>query len=363
MAKLKAAILGATGMVGQRFIEALIDHPYFEVCALVASAGRGGTRYADTNRWKLTTPLPGSIGDLRLITTDVDKIKASGAQIAFSALPSDVATELERDLVDEGIAVFSNTASHRMDPEFPLLVPEVNPETIDMIAGKRGYIVTNANCSTTGLVLPLKVVEPLGIRRVFVATYQAVSGAGYPGVPSLDIMGNIIPYIGGEEEKMQRESKKILGTYDPSLKTVKNASFELHASCVRIPAIDGHFEAVEVEVEKSASPEEVIDLFEHFESPNIVRDLPTAPERAIVYRREPDRPQHRYDVDAGEPHASAWGMAVSVGRVRVIENWVRFMLISHNTRRGAAPGSVLNAELAFKKKYLSGSTGTSPISS
>jgi aspartate-semialdehyde dehydrogenase len=339
-------------MVGQRFIEALIDHPYFEVCALVASAGRGGNRYADTNRWKLTTPLPENIGDLRLITTDVGEIIESGARIAFSALPSDVATELESDLADEGIAVFSNTASHRMDSEFPLLVPEVNPETIDMIAGKRGYIVTNANCSTTGLVLPLKVVEPLGIQRVFVATYQAVSGAGYPGVPSLDIMGNIIPYIGGEEEKMQRESKKILGGYDPSSKTVKDASFELHASCVRIPAVDGHFEAVEVEVKKSVSPEEVINLFEQFESPNIVKDLPTAPEKAIIYRRESDRPQHRYDADAGEPSARAWGMAVSVGRVRVIDNWVRFMLISHNTRRGAAPGSVLNAELAQKKGYL-----------
>ena len=352
MTKLKAAILGATGMVGQRFIEALIDHPYFEVCALAASAGRGGTRYEETNRWKMTTPLPKEIGDMRLITIDVKDIKKSGAAIAFSALPSDVATYLEQDLANEGIAVFSNTASHRMDADAPLLIPEVNPETIDMIKGKKGFIVTNANCSTTGLVLPLKALVPLGIRRVFAATYQAVSGAGYPGVPSLDILGNIIPHIGGEEDKMRRETKKILGTYDPSSKRVEDVSFELHATCVRIPAIDGHFEAVEVEVEKPVGEEEVISLFERFESPDIVRGLPTAPEKPIIYRHEPDRPQHRYDVNAGEPCKRAWGMAVSVGRVRVIENWVRFVLISHNTRRGAAPGSILNAELAYSKGYL-----------
>lgn len=352
MAKLKAAILGATGMVGQRFIEALIDHPQFEVCALAASAGRGGNRYEDTKRWKLSAQLPKEIGDMRLITIDVDDIKKSGARVAFSALPSDVAVELERDLADEGIVVFSNTASHRMDADVPLLIPEVNPETIDMVEGKEGFIVTNANCSTTGLVLPLKAFVPLGIKRVITATYQAVSGAGYPGVPSLDILGNIIPYIGGEEEKIQREAKKILGQYNPSSKSVEDASFELHASCVRIPVIDGHFEAVEVEVEKKVSEEQVIGLFESFESPDIVKDLPTAPDKPIIYRHEPDRPQHRYDVNAGEPCKRAWGMAVSVGRVRIIENWVRFVLISHNTRRGAAPGSILNAELALSRGYL-----------
>ena len=352
MVKLKAAILGATGMVGQRFIEALVDHPQFEVCALAASAGRDGNRYEDTKRWKLSSKLPKEIGDMRLITIEVDAIKKSGARVAFSALPSDVAVELERDLANEGIAVFSNTASHRMDADVPLLIPEVNHETIDMIEGKKGFIITNANCSTTGLVLPLKVLVPLGIKRVFTATYQAVSGAGYPGVPSLDIMGNIIPHIGGEEEKMQREAKKILGGYNPSSKTVENATFELHASCVRIPAIDGHFEVAEVEVDKKVREEEVIDLFESFESPGEVRHLPTAPQKPVIYRHEPDRPQHRYDVNAGEPRERAWGMAVSVGRVRVIENFVRFVLISHNTRRGAAPGSILNAELAMGKGYL-----------
>lgn len=352
MAKIKAAILGATGMVGQRFIEALIDHPYFEICALAASAGRGGVRYADTGRWKLVTPLPDEIGNMRMITIDLEEIRKSGARIAFSALPSDVAIGLERNLAEAGIAVFSNTASHRMDEDVPLLIPEVNHETIDMIEGKRGFIVTNANCSTTGLVLPLKAVEPLGIKRVVVATYQAVSGAGYPGVPSLDIMGNLIPYIKGEEEKMRAEAVKILGQYDSASKKVTNASFELHASCVRIPAIDGHFEAAEVEVEKPVDEKKVVGLFEQFSSPAFVCDLPTAPERPILYRHEPDRPQHRYDVNAGEPAERAWGMAVSVGRVRVIENWVRFVVISHNTRRGAAPGSILNAELAYKKGFL-----------
>ncbi len=352
MAKIKAAILGATGMVGQRFIEALIDHPYFEIGALAASAGRGGVRYEDTERWKLVTHLPVEIGDMRMITIDIEEIKKTGVRIAFSALPSDVAVGLERKLAEAGIAVFSNTASHRMDDDVPLLIPEVNHETIDMIEGKKGFIVTNANCSTTGLVLPLKVVAPLGIKRVVVATYQAISGAGYPGVPSLDIMGNVIPFIKGEEQKMRIEAVKILGQYDAASKRVNDASFELHASCVRIPAIDGHFEAAEVEVDKAADEDEVIGLFENFSSPPAVQDLPTAPEKPIIYRHEPDRPQHRYDVNAGEPADRAWGMSVSVGRVRVIDNWVRFMVISHNTRRGAAPGSILNAELAYKKGYI-----------
>lgn len=352
MAMMRAAILGATGMVGQRFIEALIDHPYFEVSALVASARREGGKYVDTGRWKLETPLPERVGELKLISPDADKIASTGVRIAFSALPSDVATQLETDLAANGIAVFSNTASHRMDQQVPLLVPEVNPETVEMVSGKRGFIVTNANCSTTGLVLPLKVLQPLGIRRVFVATYQAISGAGYPGVPSLDILANVIPYIGKEEEKMQGEAKKILGVYDTATKRVKNADFEVHASCVRVPAVDGHLEAVEVEVAEKRSEEEIVDLFENFESPAEVLDLPTAPKRPVIYRREPDRPQHRYDVNAGEPCERAWGMAVSVGRVRVMGSFVRFILLSHNTRRGAAPGSVLNAELAYQKGYL-----------
>jgi aspartate-semialdehyde dehydrogenase len=351
MKKMKAAILGATGMVGQRFIEALNGHPLFDVGALAASEPRKGVRYADTRRWKLASQLPEAVADMKLIGMNAEEIVKSGVRVAFSALPSDVAVELETALAAEGIAVFSNTSSHRMDSDVPLLVPEVNPETIDMIAGRTGYIVTNANCSTTGIVLPLKVVQPLGIKRVVVSTYQAVSGAGYPGVPSLDILGNVIPYIGGEEDKMRVESRKILGTYDEGGKSVKNADFELHASCVRIPAIDGHLENVEVEVGKSVTEDDVIALFESFQSPDFVRKLPTAPEKPVIYRREPDRPQHRYDVDAGEPER-AWGMAVSVGRVRVIENWVRFVIISHNTRRGAAPGSVLNAELAQAKGYL-----------
>jgi aspartate-semialdehyde dehydrogenase len=352
MEKLRAAILGATGMVGQRFIEALVDHPLFEIGALAASDSRKGVRYADTKRWKLTSRLPEDVAGMRMIGMNTDEITKAGVRVAFSALPSDVAVELEAELAAAGIAVFSNTSSHRMDPDVPLLIPEVNHETIDMVAGRRGYIVTNANCSTTGIVLPLKVVQPLGIRRVIASTYQAVTGAGYPGIPSLDILGNVIPYIGGEEDKMRREARKILGTWDGRTKAVRDAEFELHASCVRIPAVDGHLENVEVELEKPLSEEEIIAMFEEFESPDVVRGLPTAPEKPLLYRHEPDRPQHRYDVNAGKP-ARAWGMAVTVGRVRVIDGWARFVIISHNTRRGAAPGSVLNAELAHKRGYLS----------
>jgi aspartate-semialdehyde dehydrogenase len=352
MAKTKVAILGATGMVGQRFIEALSDHPYFEVGALVASAKREGGRYEDTGRWKLASHLPEEIGRLALIAPDADKVAASGVRMAFSALPSDVAAGLEKYLAAKGIAVFSNTASHRMDADVPLLIPEVNHETIGMVENKKGFIVTNANCSTTGLAIPLKVLQPLGIRRVFVATYQAISGAGYPGVPSLDILANVIPYIGKEEEKMQTEVKKILGEYDPGSKTVKDADFEVHPSCVRVPVVDGHLEVVEVELTEKRSAGKIVELFERFESPKEILDLPTAPKKPVIYREEPDRPQHRYDVNAGEPHERAWGMAVSVGRVRVMGNFVRFILLSHNTRRGAAPGSVLNAELAYSRGYL-----------
>ena len=353
MEKIKVAILGATGMVGQRFIEALAGHPYFEVGALVASAKREGGRYEDTGRWKLESPLPDEVGGLALIAPDADKVAASGVRMAFSALPSDVAAGLERDLASKGIAVFSNTASHRMDAGVPLLIPEVNHETIGMVENKKGFIVTNANCSTTGLAVPLKVLQPLGIRRVFVATYQAISGAGYPGVPSLDILANVIPYIGSEEEKMQTEVKKILGRYDPGTKTVKDADFDVHASCVRVPVVDGHLEAVEVELTDKKPVGEIVKLFERYESPREIIGLPTAPKEPVIYRPEPDRPQHRYDVNAGDPKDRAWGMAVSVGRVRVMGNFVRFILLSHNTRRGAAPGSVLNAELAYKRGYLS----------
>ena len=352
MAKIKVAILGATGMVGQRFIEALDGHPYFEVGTLMASAKREGGRFVDTGRWKLESTLPPEVGELALVAPDADKIAATGVRLAFSALPSDVATKLEKDLARKGVAVFSNTASHRMDDDIPLLIPEVNYETIGMVEGKKGFIVTNANCSTTGLAVPLKVLQPLGIRRVFVATYQAISGAGYPGVPSLDILGNVIPYIGKEEEKMQTEVKKILGLYDPGKKKIADADFDVHASCVRIPVVDGHLEAVEAEVTEKCTESDIIELFERFESPQEVAGLPTAPKKPVIYRPEPDRPQHRYDVNAGEPRDRAWGMAVSVGRVRVTGNFVRFILLLHNTRRGAAPGSVLNAELAYKRGYL-----------
>ncbi|MFW6138793.1 MAG: aspartate-semialdehyde dehydrogenase [Spirochaetota bacterium] len=348
MEKLKVAVLGATGMVGQRFIEALVDHPYFEIGALAASAGRGGVRYADTGRWRLDAELPEEIGDMKLITMEVEEIKKAGVSIAFSALPSEIADDLERALAHEGIAVFSNAASHRMDPDVPLLIPEINHETVDMVKGRRGFIITNANCSTTGLAIPLKVLEPLGITRVFVSTYQAISGAGYPGIPSMDIMGNVVPYIKKEEEKIEIEAKKILGSYDPKAKRVTDADFQVHASCMRIPVIDGHMEAAEVEVQNRPDVEQVVELMESFEAPEHVRSLPTAPERPVIYLREPDRPQHRYDVNAGRPHR-AWGMAVTVGRAKVVDNYVRVVLLSHNTRRGAAAGSVLNAELAYEK--------------
>ncbi len=355
MAKKKAAILGSSGMIGQRFAHMLNAHPYFEVMAYCASDRSEGKSLAQV--WRLSdVALDKSLGSKVIQITDPAALAKADVEVAFSGLPSDVAGPVEDACAEEGIAVFSNAASHRMEEDTPILIPEINPEHLASIEvqkkrrKKGGFVVTNANCSVTGLAIGLKpLVDKFGFRDINVATYQALSGAGYPGVSSLDILGNVTPYIKSEEEKMNAEGKKILGTYR-SGKFV-DSPVNILASCARVNVRDGHLEAVFVNHEKMPSEKEIIKALEEFTArPQSLR-LPSAPERPIIVMNEPNRPQPLLDSDAGTP-SRAKGMAVTVGRIRVDKDCLRFYLLSHNTIRGGAGGSVLNAELAFKEGLI-----------
>jgi aspartate-semialdehyde dehydrogenase len=353
MAKVKVAVLGATGMIGQRFVQLLEDHPQFEMAGLYASERSEGKRLGDTLRIK-DHEFQEETLEMRIEQLDVAKI-AKVNRVAFSGLPTDIAGDFESQLAKDGVAVFSNAAPHRMDSDVPLLIPECNAPHLEVVRKQKtfkdgGYIVTNANCSSTGIALPLKAIDDaFGLRFVVVSTYQAVSGAGYPGVPSLDILGNVVPYIKNEEEKMEVELAKILGQ-------VKSGKFayhpvEVYASCARVPVIDGHLESLVLRTEKDATDAQMIKALETFEAEPQKLKLPTAPTRPVIVRREDNRPQPVIDVNAGEP-ARARGMSSVVGRVRQKDGHFKMFVLSHNTLRGGAGGSVLNAELALAKKLL-----------
>jgi len=340
-------------MIGQRFVQLLEDHPWFEIGGLYASERSEGKKLREVMRVK-DIRLKEDTLDRRIEQLDAKAI-AGRCRVAFSGLPTEIAKDAESTLAEAGVAVFSNAASHRMRDDVPLLIPEVNPEHLELIKGqatygKGGFIVTNANCSTTGLAVPMKALDvAYGLRFVCVSTYQAVSGAGYPGVPSLDILGNIVPHIRNEEEKMEIEMHKMLGKM--TAKGVVNADFDMVASCARVPVIDGHTESVVLQMERSPSVPEIIATFRAFQPAPQELHLPTAPTQAIIVRMEDDRPQPLCDAYAGEP-ARARGMAVTVGRVRQSGKYTKLWLISHNTLRGGAGGSVMNAELAKAKGYL-----------
>ncbi len=352
MAKRKAAILGSSGMIGQRFAHMLQGHPYFEVVAYCASDRSEGKAMAQA--WKLSdVELEGDIGTRVIQATDANSLKKQGVELAFSGLPSDVAGPIEDELAESGIAVFSNAASHRMEPDTPILLPEVNPEhlaSIDIQKKRRknhGFIVTNANCSVTGLALGLKpLVDEFGFGEVDVSTYQALSGAGYPGVASLDILGNVMPYIKNEEEKMSAEGKKILGAWREG--RFVDSPVDIQASCARVHVRDGHLEAVFIRDKKMPTKDQIISCLRGFSARPQKLKLPSAPDHPIIVRDEPDRPQPILDSDAGTPER-AKGMAVTVGRIRADGGVLRMFLLSHNTIRGGAGGSVLNAELAYKE--------------
>ena len=338
---INVAVLGATGNVGQRFVEELADHPWFNLTTLAASDRSAGKPYGSIVKWRLDSPFPEKIGKIKVVRTSPGAMK--NVDLVFSALPAEIATSVEQEFADAGIAVCSNASSHRMDPMIPLVVPEVNPEHLGLIdvqkdAGRDGFIVTNPNCSTIMMVTALAPLRKFKFTDVRVATMQAISGAGFEGVAAMAIYDNVIPYIGKEEEKMETETLKIMGTLKG--KKVVNAPFRVSASCHRVPVIDGHTMAIWVDIREPV--EKLKKAFRDYKPP--IKGLPTQPAESIhFFEDEPDRPQPRLDRNRGD------GMTVSVGRLR---EGVRFIAMGHNTIRGAAGASVLNAELIVKKKYL-----------
>jgi aspartate-semialdehyde dehydrogenase len=340
MQRQKIGILGATGIVGQRFIQLLERHPWFEVTWLAASDKSSGKRYSDAVKWKLDTPLPARIADMQ-----VSPASPEGApKIIFAALDSDIARELEPKFAVAGCAVISNSSAFRMQEDVPLVIPEVNGDHLPLLENQDwrkqsgGYIVTNPNCSAIGLVLALKPLEErFGIEAIFVSTMQAVSGAGYPGVPSLDILGNVVPYIKSEEEKMQEETLKLLGVLKGS--RVQPLDAKISAHCNRVPVEDGHTESVSIKLRKPATREQILAAWSEFK-PLAGQHLPTAPVQPVEFIAADDRPQPRLDRMRGN------GMAAVVGRLRpcTLFDW-KFTVLSHNTIRGAAGAALLNAEL------------------
>jgi aspartate-semialdehyde dehydrogenase len=356
MGKIPVGIMGATGMVGQWFARCLEDHPWFELEVLSASERSAGGVYGDVVKWVADGQMPEAIRTKNVQMAEPAVFSDHGVKVIFSALPADRAQVLERQMAHEGFSVFSNASAYRMAPDVPILLPEVNPEHISLIErqGTRkesgGYIITNANCTTMGLVIALKPLQDrFGIEDVVVSTYQALSGAGYPGVPSMDISANVIPYIEKEDDKVEMETKKMLGTLGGK-GAVRPARFPVIASCSRVAVRYGHLETAVVRPGSDFDEKKVISAFRRFRS-RACAGLPTAPEEPIIVREEPDRPQPRLDVDAGSPQR-ARGMSVTVGRVRKFGDRLRFYLLSHNTVRGAAGASILNAEFAKVRGYL-----------
>jgi aspartate-semialdehyde dehydrogenase len=351
--RIPVAVLGATGMVGQRFIELLRDHPWFELVALAASDRHEGRTYAEVAKWRLPgSEMPASAATLPVVACQPEALPVD-VKIAFSALPAEVAGEVEAAFARAGIAVFSNAKHYRMEHDVPLLIPEVNADHAAAIVQQRkqrgwpGSIITNANCSATPLVMALKPLQQaFGLRKVMVTTLQAISGAGYPGLPSYDILDNAIPYIGGEEQKVESETRKMLGTWEEG-QGFTDAPLVVSAQCNRVATREGHLECASIELASDAAPEEIIAAWQNYKPEPQRLKLPSAPEQALIYRTEPDRPQTLLDRDAGH------GMSVTMGRLRrcPILSY-KFVLLGHNTIRGAAGGSILNAELCVSKGLI-----------
>lgn len=347
MKKIKVAVLGATGMVGQRFISLLEGHPFFELTDIAASERSAGKRYGDAASWYLESEMPESVQDR--VVSEIDP-KVIDADIVFSALPSDVAMDVEPAFARAGFTVASNASAYRDEADVPLLIPEINPEHLGLLEVQRrnrgwdGAIITNPNCTSIVLTLSLKpLYDSFGIDRLFVTSMQALSGAGYSGVSAMSIIDNVIPYIGGEEEKVESESHKILGSFDDG--AIKDAEFKISASCNRVFTSDGHLESVFIDLSEKPSVDEVEDAFKSFGGLPQKLGLPTAPKPPIVLRSESDRPQPRFDRMAGA------GMAISVGRVRKDSIFdIKYSVLGHNTIRGAAGASILNAELFAREK-------------
>jgi len=344
---IEVGVLGATGMVGQHFIKFLASHPWFKIKWVGASDRSAGKKFSEATAWRLDGVMPDSLADLT-----VEECKPGNApKLMFSATDASVATEIERAFAQAGHVVVSNSRNHRMEADVPLLVPEVNADHLKAIPlqqknrGWRGQIATNPNCSTVVLTMALGALKQFGIKRTVVTTMQAISGAGYPGVASMDINANVIPFIGSEEEKMQMETQKILGNFTGG--AFRPHPMKVSAHCNRVPVVDGHTETVSVEFENTVTPEEIIEAFSKFHSAPQERGLPSAPTQPVIYMTEKDRPQPRRDVERER------GMAVFIGRLRPcpVLGW-KFLALGHNTIRGAAGAAVLNAELMYTEGLL-----------
>ena len=349
--RIPVTVIGATGLVGQRFIALLDGHPWFALSGIAASERNAGARYGDVVRWKVESEPPAAALDMRLAAPVPGD--ALPGRIVFSALPATEAEEIEPRFAAAGALVFSNASAYRMAPDVPLIVPEINGDHLAALAHQRerrgwsGAIVTNPNCSTIGLTLALAPLLRFGLRRVLVTTLQAASGAGYPGVASLDLLDNVIPHIGGEEEKMESETRKILGGWNSdtaAFAPVREDGLRLSATCTRVAVRDGHLETVSVELAERPGPDELIAAWRGYAGEPQQLKLPTAPEPVVIYRDEIDRPQPLRDRLAGH------GMAVTVGRLRPCDVLdYKFVCLSHNTIRGAAGAALLNAELAVAR--------------
>src|SRR6267143_882029 len=347
--KLRVGILGATGVVGQRFIQLLEDQPQFEVTALAASDRSQGKTYAEACTWRLPGEMPDHVKQI-VVQSPAPPLDCD---FVFSSLPGEIAGDTEEKFARAGFPVITNSSSHRMVADVPLLIPEVNPEHLELITAQRaargygrGFIVTNPNCSTIVIAMALAPLHrAFGVESCIATTMQAISGAGYPGVASLDITDNVLPFIGGEEEKIESETVKILGRVDGA--TIKGALMKVSAQCNRVNVIDGHLAAIRVQLSEAASVDQVRAALASFSSLPQELNLHSAPARPIIVRDELDRPQPRLDRDAGN------GMSVTVGRIapdNVLD--YRFMALGHNTIRGAAGAAILNAELLVAMKEL-----------
>ncbi|HXA65853.1 MAG TPA: aspartate-semialdehyde dehydrogenase [Bryobacteraceae bacterium] len=345
--RIEIGILGATGMVGQQFVKFLQNHPWFEITWLGASDRSAGKTYREATSWRLDGTMPANVQNIK-----VEDCKPGNApRLVFSSMDASVATEIEQAFAQAGHVIVSNSRNHRMEPDVPLLIPEINSDHLKIIPlqqrrrGWKGQIATNPNCSTITLAMALAPLKQFGIAKVLATTMQAISGAGYPGVASMDINANVIPFIGSEEEKMQQETQKILGEFTGD--AIRPLAARVSAHCNRVPVVDGHMVATSVELERKVGVAELIEAIGKYRSIPQERNLPSAPPRPIIYMEEKDRPQPRRDVERER------GMTVFVGRLRecpVLD--YKFMALGHNTIRGAAGAAVLNAELMYSEGLL-----------
>jgi aspartate-semialdehyde dehydrogenase len=347
--KIHVGVLAATGSVGQRFVQLLDNHPWFEVTSLSGSDRGIGRPYGEVCKWLLSEPIPAWARDMKVVPTTPDDMKVP---LVFSALPADIAREAEPLFARAGVGVCSNASAYRKEEDVPILLPEVNAEHAKIIPhqqknrGWKGFITTNPNCTSTGLTVALKALQDsFGVKRLFAVSLQALSGAGYPGIPSMDIIDNVIPYIGGEEEKVEWETRKMLGSFENG--AIRMADFKVSAHTNRVAVTDGHMVCLSVELGKPANQEEVAQALQNFKGPKEAWNLPSSPIPPIQLRTEADRPQPRLDRMAGK------GMTTVAGRLRPDPLFdYKMVILSHNTIRGAAGGSLFNAELLCSMGFV-----------